>query len=61
MTEYQIIYKKVECWWSWSPKTIHRILIPIKEYFHVIVVSDKFEIHRFLPLRPYMNNTGFKL
>ena len=61
MTEYQIIYKKIECWWSWSKKTIHRILIPIKSYNHEIIISDKIKIYTFLPLRPYMNNSNFRL
>jgi len=59
--EYQTIYKSVHVWWKWGINKVYRILIPIKSYNHEIVTSDKIKVHTFLPLRPYMNNTGFKL
>lgn len=40
---------------------IVRVLVPIKDYFYHLFVYCSIEIYRYLPLQPYLNNTGFKL
>ena len=57
---YQVIYTFIdECgWWC---NSIARLLIPDKVYFYNIFANVPGISFRYLPLRPYMNNTGFKL
>lgn len=40
---------------------IVRVLVPIKDYFYHLFVFCSIEIYQYLPLQPYLNNTGFKL
>ena len=57
---YHIIYKNINPY-SWWAHRIVRIVIPDKVYFYNLFVYCGVEFCRYLPLRPYMNNTGFKL
>ena len=57
---YQIIYD-TDNGYVWWYNRIVRLLIPDKVYFYDLFVGVPVGIIRYLPLRPYMNNTGFKL
>ena len=59
-SNYHIIYKNINSY-SWWANRIVRLLIVDKEYFYDLFVGVLAGIFRYLPLRPYMNNTGFKL
>lgn len=57
---YQVIYEFKSKNWRYF-QYILRILLPIKNYFYNLFVYCSIKLCRYLPLRPYMNNTGFKL
>ena len=59
-SNYNIIYKSSDGFWYWRTHIL-RIMIPDKVYFYDLFVGVPVGINRYLPLRPYMNNTGFKL
>lgn len=40
---------------------IVRVLVSIKDYFYHLFIYCPIEIYRYLPLQPYLNNTGCKL
>lgn len=58
---YQVMYTTVDEYMWWRGSRIVRFLIPDKVYFYNLFVGVPARIFRYLPLRPYMNNTGFKL
>lgn len=58
---YQVIYtnNNGNMWWY---DRIIRFLIPDKIYFYNLFIDNmSIKMFKFLPLRPYMNNIGFKL
>lgn len=57
---YHIIFKVVDFFWKWT-KPIYRILVESKVYYYNLFVDSILIFSKFLPLRSYMNNTGFKL
>jgi hypothetical protein len=57
---YQIIYT-TDNGYVWWYNHIVRLLIPDKNYFYNLFVNLVVKFYRYVPLRPYMNNTGFKL
>lgn len=57
---YHILFKIVDIWWRWN-KTVYRILVESKVYYYSLFVDSISTFYKFLPLRSYMNNTGFKL
>jgi hypothetical protein len=57
---YRVAYEIINMY-SWWAKRIVRIVIPYKVYFYDLFVGVQVMMFKFLPLRPYMNNTGFNL
>jgi len=57
---YLVTYEIVNRY-SWWAKRIVRLLIPDKVYFYCLFVNRVINFYKYVPLRPYMNNTGFKL
>lgn len=47
--------------YGWWRNRIVRILIPGKVYFYHLFINRIVVFYRYVPLRPYMNNTGFRL
>lgn len=57
---YHIIYEVVNDY-SWWARRIIRFVIYDKNYFYHLFIFNPIEIYQYLPLQPYLNNTGFKL
>ena len=57
---YRVTYEIVNRY-SWWAKRIVRIVISDKIYFYDLFIGMPVKMFKFLPLRPYMNNTGFNL
>lgn len=59
-SNYHIVYRAFNEFNFWKRRII-RFVIYDKNYFYHLFVFCSIEIYRYLPLQPYLNNTGFKL
>lgn len=59
-SNYHVISKIINPYSLWARYKI-RLIIFDKNYFYHLFVFCPIEIFKYLPLQPYLNNTGFKL